>query len=502
MKSLLALPVSGSGHTLGLVVMYTYFAVLGLLCLYGFHRYLMVYLYYRHARKAAKIQTRFEELPVVTVQLPLFNELYVTERLIDAACRLEYPREKLQIQVLDDSTDESVEVARRKVDEWKAAGVDIEYVHRTDRTGYKAGALDNGLKTAKGAFVALFDADFVPNADFLQRTIHHFTDPKVGCVQARWGHINKEYSILTRLQSIFLDGHFVMEHAARNRSGRFFNFSGTAGLWRTSAISDAGGWQHDTLTEDLDLSFRAQLKGWRFVFEQDVVTPAELPVDMNGFKSQQHRWVKGSMQTSKKLLGDVMRARIPLHVKSEGVVHLMGNTAYLLTLFLALMLFPVTYFRPKLEMKTSVILDLLVFASATLSVCVFYLTSQKELYGLRGVVRTALYTPMLLSMGIGMCISNARAVIEGLTSRGGEFVRTPKYAIHLNRDTFVGKKYKVTLKRVLPFLELAIGLGFGWVIYHSFQHQMYGAIPFQMLFFVGFTYVAFLSLFQGRLTAR
>ncbi|HYF00999.1 MAG TPA: cellulose synthase family protein [Planctomycetota bacterium] len=482
--------------------MYTYFVVLGLLCLYGFHRYLMVYLYYRHARRAAKIEKRFEALPVVTVQLPLFNELYVTERLIDAACALDYPREKLQIQVLDDSTDESVEVARRKVDEWKAKGVDIEYVHRTDRTGYKAGALDNGLKTAKGEFVALFDADFVPNPDFLQQTVHHFTDAKVGCVQARWGHINKEYSILTRLQSIFLDGHFVMEHAARNRSGRFFNFSGTAGLWRTSAIADAGGWQHDTLTEDLDLSFRAQLKGWRFVFVQDVVTPAELPVDMNGFKSQQHRWVKGSMQTSKKLLKDVIKAPIPLHVKSEGVVHLMGNTAYLLTLFLALMLFPVTYFRPKLEMKTSVLLDLVVFASATLSVCVFYLTSQKELYGLRGVLRTILYTPMLLSMGIGMCISNARAVIEGLTSRGGEFVRTPKYAIHQNRDTFVGKKYKVTLKRILPFLELAIGLGFGWVIYYSFMHQMYGAIPFQMLFFVGFTYVAFLSLFQGRLTAR
>jgi len=501
-KSLLALPNSASAHTLGLVVMYTYFVVLGLLCLYGFHRYLMVYLYYRHARRAAKIEKRFEALPVVTVQLPLFNELYVTERLIDAACALDYPREKLQIQVLDDSTDESVEVARRKVDEWKAKGVDIEYVHRTDRTGYKAGALDNGLKTAKGEFVALFDADFVPNPDFLQQTVHHFTDAKVGCVQARWGHINKEYSILTRLQSIFLDGHFVMEHAARNRSGRFFNFSGTAGLWRTSAIADAGGWQHDTLTEDLDLSFRAQLKGWRFVFVQDVVTPAELPVDMNGFKSQQHRWVKGSMQTSKKLLKDVIKAPIPLHVKSEGVVHLMGNTAYLLTLFLALMLFPVTYFRPKLEMKTSVLLDLVVFASATLSVCVFYLTSQKELYGLRGVLRTILYTPMLLSMGIGMCISNARAVIEGLTSRGGEFVRTPKYAIHQNRDTFVGKKYKVTLKRILPFLELAIGLGFGWVIYYSFMHQMYGAIPFQMLFFVGFTYVAFLSLFQGRLTAR
>ena len=433
---------------------------------------------------------------------PIFNEMYVAERLIDASCAIEYPLEKLEIQVLDDSTDETVQVARKKVEEWRARGVNIEYIHRSDRTGYKAGALDHGLKTAKGEFVALFDADFVPQPDFLKKTIHHFTDQKVGCVQARWGHINKDYSILTRLQSMFLDGHFMMEHAARNRGGRFFNFSGTAGMWRLKTIADAGGWQHDTLTEDLDLSFRAQLKGWRFVFLPWVVTPAELPVDMNGFKSQQHRWVKGSMQTSKKLLKDVLQAPIPLHVKMEGALHLTGNTAYILTLLLALILFPVTYFRPKLDMKTSVVLDLAVFTLATLSVCVFYLASQREIYGWRGVLRAIFFTPMLLCMGIGMCISNARAVIEGLLTRGGEFVRTPKYAIHQNRDTFVGKKYKVTLKKFLPFVELMIGLGFGWVIYYSFRYGMYGAIPFQMLFFTGFTYVAFLSLFQGKLTSR
>jgi len=501
-KSLLALPVTGAGSTIGLVVMYTYFVVLGVLCLYGFHRYLMVYLYYRHAKRDPKVTKQFEQLPPVTVQLPIFNEMYVAERLIDASCRIDYPGDKLQIQVLDDSTDETVEVARKKVEEWKSKGVDIEYIHRTDRTGYKAGALDHGLKTAKGDFVALFDADFVPQPDFLQKTIHHFVDEKVGCVQARWGHINKEYSFLTRLQSIFLDGHMMMEHAARNRGGRFFNFSGTAGMWRKSTIADAGGWQHDTLTEDLDLSFRAQLKGWQFVFLPWVVTPAELPVDMNGFKSQQHRWVKGSMQTSKKLLGDVLKAEIPFHVKTEAALHLTGNTAYILTMLLALMLFPVTYFRPKMNMQTSVLLDLAVFALATFSVCVFYLASQREIYGWRGVVRTIFYTPFLLAMGIGMCVSNARAVFEGFFTRGGEFVRTPKYALSANKDSFVSKKYKVTLKRFLPLIELAIGLGFGWVIYYSFSHEMYGAIPFQMLFFTGFTYVAFLSLFQGKLTSR
>lgn len=502
MKWHLAIPVGGGEHTVGLVFMYVYFAVLGILCLYGFHRYLMVYLYYRHARRAPRITKTFDDLPRVTVQLPIFNELYVTERLIDASCGIVYPRDRLEIQVLDDSTDETREVARRKVEEWRARGVSVEYIHRADRTGYKAGALNHGLKTARGEFVAIFDADFVPPPDFLARTIHFFTDGSVGCLQTRWGHINRNYSLLTKLQSIFLDGHFMMEHAARNRSGRFFNFSGTAGIWRKGAIESAGGWEHDTLTEDLDLSFRAQLKGWKFIFLPGVETPAELPVEMNGFKSQQHRWVKGSMQTSKKLLWDVVRARLPLHVKVEGVVHLMGNTAYLLTLFLALLMFPVTYFRPKLEMRTSLFLDLLVFAMATFSVCLFYLTSQREIYGVRGVLRTMFYTPMLLCMGIGMCLANARAVLEGLLTKGGEFVRTPKYNIHQNRDTFLGKKYKVSFKKILPFLELAIGLGFGWVIAYSAAHGMYGAIPFQMLFFVGFIYVAFLSLFQGKLTAR
>ncbi len=499
----LALPVGeGNADTFGLIAVYAYFVILGILCLYGLHRYLMVYLYYRHARNAPKITRRLEELPKVTVQLPIFNELYVAERLIDSACALDYPRDRLHVQILDDSTDETQEVARRKAEEWRAKGTDVEYVHRDDRTGFKAGALDLGLKTAKGDFVALFDADFVPKPDFLLNTVHFFTEEKVGCVQARWSHINSSYSLLTRLQSIFLDGHFIMEHAARNRSGRFFNFSGTAGIWRRAAIADAGGWQHDTLTEDLDLSFRAQLKGWKFVFLPGVDTPAELPVEMNGFKSQQHRWVKGSMQTSKKLLGDVIRARIPFHVKAEGILHLTGNTAYFMTLLLALLMFPATYYRPRLEMRRSVILDLAVFTLATLSICTFYLTSQRELNGFRGVFRTILLTPMLLCMGIGMCLSNTRAVIEGLLTRGGEFVRTPKYNIHAHQDTFLGKKYKVAIRRILPFLELLLGLSFAWVIYYSFRHGMYGAIPFQALFFTGFLYVAFLSLFQGKLTTR
>ena len=499
----IGLPIGMDGSPIGRICLIAYFAILAILCVYGFHRYLMVYLYYRHKRKAPKPKSAWAELPAVTVQLPVFNELYVAERLIDATCRLDYPREKLEIQVLDDSTDETVEICRRKVEEWAAKGVDIVLLHRSDRTGYKAGALDHGMKVMKGRFVAVFDADFLPPPDFLGRTIQYFTDDKIGMVQTRWGHLNRDYSTLTEVQSILLDGHFMMEHCARNRSGRFFNFSGTAGIWRREAIETAGGWQHDTLTEDLDLSFRSQLAKWKFIFLPEVETPAELPVEMNGFKSQQHRWVKGSMQTSRKLLWKVLRADIPLHVKAEAFVHLTGNSAYLMMLVLSILMFPVMYFRSQMRVEESVVLDLAVFILATISVCIFYMCSQREIHGFKSCLKTALYVPMLLSLGIGMCVSNTRAILEGLFSRdGGEFVRTPKYAIANRGQSFTGKKYKVAMRLVVPLVELVLGLWFAVIIAYSAMHGMYYAIPFQALFMVGFLYVAFLSIFQGRLTAR
>ncbi len=500
-----ALSISPETDLVGRICLYTYFALLGVLSVYGFHRYLMVYLFYRHAKNAPRPKDRWKELPRVTVQLPVFNELYVAERLIDAVAKMNYPKDRLEIQVLDDSTDETQQVCRRKVEEWKAKGVDVAYLHRTDRTGFKAGALHAGMKVAKGEFLAIFDADFVAQPDFLERTIHFFTDPKIGCVQTRWGHLNRDYSLLTYMQSVYLDGHFMMEHAARNRSGRFFNFSGTAGVWRRKAIDEAGGWEHDTLTEDLDLSFRSQLKSWKFAFLPEVETPAELPVDMNGFKSQQHRWVKGSMQTSKKLLGKVIQADLPLHVKSEGIVHLTGNTCYLMMVVLALLMFPVTYFRPLIAMQHSVFVDLAIFALATISVCVYYLLAQREIYGFGQVVKAFVHIPFLLAVGIGMCLSNGRAVLEGLFSRSsGEFVRTPKYRIERHADTFVKKKYqaRLSLKFVTALVEMLLGVGFLGIILYSIRHGMYGAIPFQALFCFGFLYVAFLSLFQGKLTSR
>src|ERR1700752_4065588 len=303
-----------------------YFIVLILLAGYGMHRYILVYLYYKHQKnRTTEPAAYFEDLPRVTVQLPIFNEQYVVERLLDSICKLKYPRERLDIQVLDDSTDETVDVARGLVERYAALGNPIRYHHRSNREGYKAGALAEGMKTAQGEFIAIFDADFTPPEDFLLRTIHHFTDPKIGMVQTRWTHINRSYSFLTQVEAILLDGHFVLEHSGRARSGVFFNFNGTAGMWRRRAIEEAGGWQHDTLTEDTDLSYRAQLNGWRFVFVSDLIAPAEVPVEMNGFKSQQHRWAKGSIQTCRKLLPRILRSNVPLGVKAEAFFHLSAN---------------------------------------------------------------------------------------------------------------------------------------------------------------------------------
>src|SRR6266705_3692413 len=324
-----------------LALLIPYFVVLIILATYGIHRYVLVYLYYKHRRKELPEPRHFEELPRVTVQLPTFNEQFVVERLVDAICRLQYPQDRLQIQVLDDSTDETVEVARGIVERYSALGYQITYHHRANREGFKAGALEQGLKTATGEFIAIFDADFVPSEDFLQRTIHHFTDPTIAMVQTRWTHINRHYSFLTEVEAILLDGHFVLEHGARSRSGVFFNFNGTAGVWRRTAIEDAGGWQHDTLTEDTDLSYRAQLRGWKFVYLPQVECPAELPIEMTAFKTQQARWAKGLIQTSKKILPRLMKRRdLPMRVKIEAWYHLTANLSYPLMIVLSTLMLP------------------------------------------------------------------------------------------------------------------------------------------------------------------
>ncbi|MCA3012859.1 MAG: glycosyltransferase [Myxococcaceae bacterium] len=470
-----------------------YFGVLAVLSTYGSHRYRMAYLYYRHKFHLPTPKAALASWPKVTVQLPIFNEMYVVQRLVDAVCQLRYPRDRFEVQVLDDSTDETCALARAVVEKWKAQGIDIVYVHRTNRQGFKAGALENGLRLAHGEFVAVFDADFVPGTDFLERTVPFFVDEKVGMVQVRWGHLNREFSLLTQAQSILLDGHFIIEHTARNRSGCFFNFNGTAGVWRRSTIIEAGGWQHDTLTEDLDLSYRAQLKGWQFVFLPDIVAPAEVPVDMNAFKSQQHRWAKGSIQTARKLLPTILRSALPFHVKREAFFHLSNNFAYPLMVLLAVMMPMSMFVRFEHGMYQTLFLDLPVFLAATASVSFFYIATVREL-GLGWWDRLK-YLPFLMSLGIGLSINQSRAVIEALLHRESEFARTPKTGSEGSTVQRVKKAYKGR-RTWVPFVELGFATYFAASIWYAALHGIYTSMPYLVLFCFGYLYVGLTSLFD------
>jgi len=470
-----------------------YFFVLIVLAVYGWHRYYLVWLYRKHRDNQPKVLPPLDPLPVVTIQLPLYNEMYVADRLIQAVCDIEYPRERLEIQVLDDSTDETRSIAELAVRRHAAAGIDIKYFHRTDRRGYKAGALEDGMKVARGEYIAIFDADFIPTREFLARMMPQFADARVGMVQARWGHINEDYSLLTRIQAILLDGHFILEHGGRNRSGRFFNFNGTAGIWRRTAIDDAGGWQHDTLTEDLDLSYRAQLRGWRFVFVPDVIAPAEVPVEMNGFKSQQHRWAKGSIQTCRKLLPTILRSNLPFGVKAEAFFHLTANFNYIFMCLLSILMFPAMVIRYNMGWYEMLLIDIPMFFAATFSFCNFYTVCQREVH--KDWPTRVKYVPFLMSVGIGLCINNTRAVLEALLRKDSEFARTPKYRIEADADEWVGKKYRQSVA-VQPIFELILGLYFTWTVFYALANQIYGTVPFLVLFQVGFLYTGLLSIVQ------
>jgi len=470
-----------------------YFFVLIILAVYGWHRYYLVYLYMRNRDKEPTPGPPLAPLPAVTIQLPLYNEMYVAERVIEAVCDIDYPRELLEIQVLDDSTDETRDIAALAVRRFAAQGIDIKFFHRTARAGYKAGALEAGLRVARGEFIAIFDADFIPTPDFLSRLMPQFADRRVGMVQARWGHINQDYSLLTKIQSILLDGHFVLEHGARYRAGRFFNFNGTAGIWRRAAIDDAGGWQHDTLTEDLDLSYRAQLRGWRFVFVSGVIAPAEVPVEMNAFKSQQHRWAKGSVQTCRKLLPSILTANVPLGVKVEAFFHLTANFNYPLMCVLSVLMFPSMVIRYNMGWYEMLLIDVPLFFAATFSVCNFYMVSQREIHSdWRARLK---YLPFLMSIGIGLCINNTRAVFEALVNKDTEFTRTPKYRIEGDSDDWMGKKYRQSVA-VQPLIELGLGLYFTATVFYALANQIYGTVPFLVLFQIGFLYTGLLSVVQ------
>lgn len=472
-----------------------YFLILGILSIYGLHRYDVIRTYFKYRKNATREpRQRFQQLPPVTIQLPLYNERYVVERLIEEVTRIEYPPGLLQIQVLDDSTDDTGPFAEALVERYRALGHNIEYHHRTDREGFKAGALQEGLKTATGDLVAIFDADFVPPPDFLSRTVHFFADPAVGVVQTRWSYLNRTYNFLTEVEAILLDGHFILEHGARSRAGYFFNFNGTAGILRKVMIADAGGWQHDTLTEDSDLSYRAQLKGWRFVYLPGLDCPSELPVEMHGFQVQQFRWAKGLTQCAKKLLPRIWRAKIPFRVKLEAFLHLTPNISYPLMIVVSALMLPVMIVRFYMGVWQMVFIDLPLIAASFWSISAFYVIAQRELDP-HGWKRSMMMLPLLIAVGVGLTIINTRAVLEALLGVQTGFVRTPKYAIGDRPVNLETRKYR-RRSGMLPYVEIAIGSYFVGMVLFAVNTNNFFAIPFLLLFVLGYFWAGFGTLYQ------
>lgn len=481
-----------------------YLFALVCLFIYGINCYLLMFFYrlhrpmahQRHEEIKANFYRNFPmgDWPQVTIQLPVFNERYVVERLIRSVCRFDYPKELIEIQVLDDSTDMTIDISRAVVEEMREQGFDIDFIHREDRSGFKAGALKEGLKTAKSELVGIFDADFVPHPNFLKETVPYFTDPKIGMLQTRWGHINSDYSLLTRAQSMGIDGHFGVEQASRAWSGFFMNFNGTAGIWRKKTIEDAGGWQADTLTEDLDLSYRAQLKGWKLLFVSDVVCPAEVPVTINAFKSQQHRWAKGSIQTAKKNLGKLFRADVSLLVKTQAFLHLTHYMVHPMMLVVVLTSIPMLYTQWFFDTLACPAMIFTLLCLATCGPSSMYLFSQKILY--QNWRSRITFLPFLMCLGTGIAVNNTKAVLEAIFNVESGFVRTPKYGIKKRQDNWRGKHYSIPLNAI-SILEFLLGLYSlaGLLMFLFFSKYLVS--PFLLIYTSGFFYVFFLSVKHG-----
>ncbi|MGQ9798249.1 MAG: glycosyltransferase [Ignavibacterium sp.] len=473
------------------IVLIGYFLSLTILFVFGLHGFIMLYYHKKYRDNNPVPKPQIDENATVTIQLPLYNELYVAERLIKATCEIEYPKDKLEIQVLDDSTDETTEIVANIVKQKQAEGFDIKHIRRGTREGFKAGALKYGLEKAKGEFVAIFDADFIPHKDFLKKTLSFFTDEKVGLVQTRWEHLNGDYSILTKAQALALDGHFVIEQTVRNKAGFFINFNGTGGIWRKSCIEDAGNWHADTLTEDLDISYRAQLKGWRFVFLKDFTSPAELPSEINALKSQQFRWTKGAVETAKKILPLVWKSDIPLRVKLQSTFHLTNNLVFPFILLAAILNVPLIFIKNSGSHEAYFAI-MSIFVLAFISSFLFYMYAQKD-------IRTdwrkkIVLFPLFMAGSMGFAVNNSRAVIEGLLNRKSEFVRTPKFKLESEKDSWMGNKYltrKVGFSVIVEAL-LAVYCLIG--VLSSIYFMELAAIPFQLLFFLGFAFVSITSI--------
>jgi cellulose synthase/poly-beta-1,6-N-acetylglucosamine synthase-like glycosyltransferase len=472
-----------------------YFGILTILSVYGLHRYETIRRYRKYRKNLLTASPRtFEQFPRVTIQLPLYNERFVVERLLEEASKIDYPRELLQIQVLDDSTDETHPYTERLCNEYAAAGLPIEYRHRTNRRGYKAGALQEGLETATGEFIAIFDADFLLPTDFLKRTVHFFTDPEVGVVQTRWSYLNKEFSILTQVEAMLLDGHFVLEHGARCGSGLFFNFNGTAGILRRSMIDDAGGWQHETLTEDSDLSYRAQLNGWRFVYLPGLDCPSELPAETYSFQTQQVRWAKGLTQVAIKLLPRILKSDLPFRIKAEAFMHLTPNITYPLMIIVSMLMLPVMIVRFYMGLFQMVLIDFPLIVASFWSISAFYLYAQRELYP-KSWWKSIAFLPMLMAAGVALTLSNTKGVLEAILGIQSSFARTAKYALGAEKAKVQQTAYK-RRSGLLPYAELALGTYFVYMVNFAIETMNYLAIPFLMLFVCGYYWAGLTTLYE------
>ena len=463
---------------------------------------------YLKARKKQDNSPKFDfsnpnEIPYVTIQLPVFNELYVMERLLNNIAKLKYPREKLEIQVLDDSTDESVESTAKQIAELQKTGLDIQHIRRENRQGFKAGALKEGLKTAKGEFIAIFDADFLPKENWLLETIPYFKDPKIGVVQTRWGHINRNYSTLTKIQAFALDAHFTLEQVGRNSQGHFINFNGTAGIWRKECIYDAGNWEGDTLTEDLDLSYRAQLKNWKFKYLENVVTPAELPVVISAARSQQFRWNKGGAENFQKMLKRILTSKnIPLKTKIHGTLHLLNSSMFTCIFLVAILSIPMLYIKNEYAHLKIYFLVMSFFIISTLIFFICYWFMYKRTYG-GGALNFIKYIGAFFaffSIAMGFSLHNTIAVLEGHLGKKSEFVRTPKFNIKSLKDNWKNNKYIRKKPSLHVIIEGALTLYFAFGMYSAFivgdKGGDFGMFPFHLMLFVGFGYVFYKSLFS------
>ena len=482
------------------IILFSYITALTILFIFGSHGFVMIYYYLKFKSRKQPSAGTLETYPVVTVQLPVFNEVYVVGRLIDAACAMIYPKDKLEIQVLDDSTDETVEVVAQHVERYRKLGYDIKQVRRTNRQGFKAGALKEGLVSARGEYVAIFDADFVPRQDFLLKTLPYFaTDPKIGMVQTRWEHINSDYSILTRTQAMALDGHFVIEQAVRNKVGFFINFNGTAGVWKKECILDAGNWQADTLTEDLDLSYRAQLRGWKFKYLNNVTSPAELPSEINALKSQQFRWTKGAIETARKMLPTVWRSDLPMKIKVHATFHLTNNLVFPFIVLAGILNVPLVFIKHA-GAHNAYFTFMSVFVFAFIGSFLFYLFSQKDVYA--DWRKRIFLFPVFMAGSMGFAVNNSRAVLEGLFKRKSEFVRTPKYSIQNKKDTWRDKSYTPVKISGTVVLEVFLAAYCLIGVVASIYFLEIAAVPFQLMFFLGFTFVSGMSLKHAFLARR